>query len=162
MSQTNTNTGDGNVNQNHNTGKGGQSQGGSCGQGHGDCNGDHGKSSIANYSLEGKMKVGYLSKLIIIKSGHQATKYHNFIDALPGFCTYKNYKYINDIICTKTKLTEAIFLPVYPFTTQWSFKYYVNIGSVNPIVGLDIPSGARPTYTEMVEKSFLFNSNLMK
>ena len=64
-----------------------------------------------------KRKDGYLSKLIITKSRHQATQYKKFIDALPGFCTYKNYKYINAIICTSTTLTKDNFLSAYPVTT---------------------------------------------
>ena len=70
MSQTNTNIRDGNTNQSHNTGKSRQSQGGSCSQGRGDCNGNRANTSIATYSFEEKMKDGCLSKLIITKKDH--------------------------------------------------------------------------------------------
>ena len=38
----------------------------------------------------------------------------------------------------------------------------MNPGSVDPILGLDVPSGASPTCTEMVEKSPIFDSNLQE
>jgi len=59
-----------------------------------------------------------------------------------------------------TKLTEANFLPMYPVTTHHLSTYHVNIGSIDPIVGLDVPSGARPTRTELLEKSSIFKQNL--
>ena len=40
--------------------------------------------------------------------------------------------------------------------------YYVNIRSAVPIVRLDVPSGAHPTYTEMVEKSPVLDQNLQE
>ena len=38
----------------------------------------------------------------------------------------------------------------------------MNTGSVNPIKGLDVVSGVRPTRTEMVEKSPVFDPNLQE
>ena len=103
-----------------------------------------------------------LLKLTITKSGHQATQYKKIIDTLPSFCQDKNYKYIDDIICTNTKLTNAYFLPAYLLTTQQSSTYHLNLGSVGLIVKLDVPSGARPTCTERVEKSPIFGPNLQE
>ena len=71
MSQTNTNTGDGNTNQYQDVKRGGQSQEGSCGQCRGDCNCNCGNNSITNYQFEGILKDGCLSKLTITTSGHQ-------------------------------------------------------------------------------------------
>ena len=64
------------------------------------------------------MKDGCLSKVIITDSGHRAIQFKNIIAALPVFCADKNYRYINDIICTGTKLREGSFLPAYPDPTQ--------------------------------------------
>ena len=38
----------------------------------------------------------------------------------------------------------------------------MNPGSVNPIIGLDISSGARPIDTEVVENPPIFNPNLQE
>ena len=71
MSQTNTNTntGAGNTNRSHNVGRGRQGQGGSGGRGCGSCRNNCGKTSVARYSIEAKMKDGPLSKLTITKGG---------------------------------------------------------------------------------------------
>ena len=76
------------------------------------------KSSITKSSFEGKMKDGCLSKLTITKSGHQATQHKKVVDTLHVFCADKNYRYINNIICTNTKLQEVAFLYPYPDTGQ--------------------------------------------
>ena len=52
----------------------------------------------------------------------------------------------------ETELIKINFLPAYPFIKWWSSKYHVNIGSVDPIVGLDLLFGALPTCTEMIKK----------
>ena len=120
MSQknTNTNTGTSNTNRNQNTNSSGRGQGDSGGKGRGGPGGDHRKNSIAKYLFEGKMKDGCLFKLTITKTGRQATQYKMIIDALPIFYEDKNYRYIDDIICTGTKLLEVAFLPTYLDTTQ--------------------------------------------
>ena len=56
----------------------------------------------------------------------------------------------------KTEQTKINFLPAYPFIAWWSSKYNVNIGSVDPIVGLNLQFGALPTCTEMIKKSPIF------
>ena len=164
MFQTNTNTNNdpGNTNWNKISGRSGQGQGGSGGRGRGGHGGNCRNNSIAKYLFEEKMKDGYLSKLTITKSGHRATQFKKIIGALPIFCADKNYRYIDDIICTNTKLTKANFVPSYLVITQWLSMYHVNLGSVNPIVGLNIPSGARPTCTEMIEKSPIFYPNFQE
>ena len=68
MSQTNTITNNG---QNQISRRGGRGQG-PGGRDCGDCHNDCGNNSIVyKYSLEGKMKDGPISKLIIIETGHQ-------------------------------------------------------------------------------------------
>ena len=114
MSQTNTNpnTGSGNTNRKQITGKSGRVRGGSGGRGHinrgddcgGNCGGDFGgncrNNSITKYSFEGKIKDGCISKLSITKTGHQATQYKKIIDTLLVLCIDKNFRYINDVLCT--------------------------------------------------------------
>ena len=79
---------------------------------------------------------------------------------LLGLCQDKNYKYINDIIRTNTEPTQAYFLSAYLIRTQQSSTHHVNPGSIDPIIGLDVPSGARPIDIEVVENPPLFNPNL--
>ena len=67
------------------------------------------------------MKGGYLSKFTITKSGHQATQFKNIINTLHVLCADKNYRYIDDILCTWTKLREAAFLLVYSEPLPQSF-----------------------------------------
>ena len=125
------------------------------------CRGDHRNSSIVKHSFEEKLKDDCLSKVTITKSGHQATQYKKIIDTSPVLCADKNFRYIDDIICTGTKLLEAAFLPVYPDLRLWSETYHVNIETVNPTVVADATS-ARPTTTTMVEKTNIFNANHQK
>ena len=90
MSHTNTNanTGAGNINRSHIAEIGGRGRGGSGGQGRCGRGNDRGKT-IAKYSFEGKMKDGPLSKLTITKGGQQATQYKKILDALLVFCADK-------------------------------------------------------------------------
>ena len=60
------------------------------------------------------MKGGYISKLIITKTKHQATQYKKIVDTLSVLCADKNYKCIDDLLCTWTDLNEADFTPPYP------------------------------------------------
>ena len=118
MSQTNTNTNNssGNTNQNQISGRGGRGQGGPRGGRHNNC----GNNSIAKYSFEGKIKDGCISKLTITKTGHRATQYKKIIDTLPVLCADKNFKCIDDVLCTWNDLPEATFLPPYPDPARWS------------------------------------------
>ena len=109
MFQTNTNTGGGNTNRNQNAARGGRGEGGSGGRDRGGCTRGRRNSSIAKYSFEGKMKDGYLSKLTITDGSTRAVQHKKIINALPVFCTDKGYWFIDEIICKKTKLTEADF-----------------------------------------------------
>ena len=63
------------------------------------------------------MKDGPLSKLIITKSGQQATQYKKIIDALPVFCADKGYKFIDIVIRTNTEQVKATFMLTYPNAT---------------------------------------------
>ena len=69
MSQTYTNTSNG---QNRQISRrGGRGQGSPNGSGRGDRRNNPGNNSIAKYSFEGKMKDGPISKLTITKTGHR-------------------------------------------------------------------------------------------
>ena len=79
----------------------------------------------------------------------------------PFFCAYKNYRDINDIICTGANLLEAAFFPTFPDTTQWSHTYHVNIDAVGLTVAVDT-TGARPTTSSMVQMIHIVDANLQK
>ena len=104
------------------------------------------------------MKDCCLSKLTITTRQHQATQYKKIVDALPIFCTDKNYRYIDNIIRMNTELQEAAFLPPYPDAGRWSSTYHVNVLTVNP--NATEVNGARPIRTEVHKKSQGFNPNL--
>ena len=149
MSQTNTNTntGAGNTNRNHNAGRGGRGRGGSDGLGPGVCGNDRGKT-ITEYSFEGKMKDGPLSKLTITEGGQQATQYKKIYDALPVFCADKGYKFIDDIIWTNTKKLQSAFAQTYPDASRWSNVYHVEVTTVDPTGARD-GNGLRIPIQEM-------------
>ena len=94
----------------------------------------------------------------ITESGHQAVQYKKVVDALPVFCVDKNYRNINNIICTNTKLQEAAFLPTYPDARRWSSTYHMNVLTVN--LNAAEVNGDRPTRIEVHEKLHVFNPNL--
>ena len=82
---------------------------------------------------------------------HQSTQLKKIIDELLGLCQDNNYKYIDNFISTNTKRTQTYFLLAYTVRTQRSSMHHVNLGSVDPIIGLDVLSGASPIDIEMVE-----------
>ena len=163
MSQTNTNTntGAGNTNRNHNAGRGGRGQGGSGGRGRGGRRNDCGKT-VAEYSFEGKMKVGPLSKLTITEGGQQATQYKKILDALPVLAADKGYKYINDIIRTDKEKEISDFTPTYPLASQWSTTYHVEVVTVNPKATPDPTTKKRPTVIKLQERTNVHNPDLQK
>ena len=116
MSQTNinTNNGSGNTNQNQISGRGGRNRGGSGGRGCGSCSNNCGNNSIAKYLFEGKMKDDCISKMTTIETGYQATQYKKIVDTLPVLCADKNYRCIDDVLCTWIDLDEADFTLPYP------------------------------------------------
>ena len=113
MSQTNTNTNNG-ENWNQISGRGGRGQG-PGGRGQGDCRNNCRNNLIANtYLFEGNMKENPISKLVISKTRHQYKKFINTLPVLLVLCTDKNYRCIDDIILTRTNLVEADFTLPYP------------------------------------------------
>ena len=71
------------------------------------------------------MKDGCISKMTITESGHQATQCKKTIDTIPVLCADKNYRYIDDVLCTWINLDEANFTPPYQNSGQWSNTYSV-------------------------------------
>ena len=55
------------------------------------------------------MKDGFIFKLTITGTGHLATQYKNVLDTLPVLCVDKNYRCINDVLCTWINLDAADF-----------------------------------------------------
>ena len=90
------------------------------------------------------------------------TQLKKVLNALPGLCQDKNYKYINDIISTNTKLTKVYFLFVYLVRTQRSSTHHENLRFINPIIGLEVLSGTSPIDIEMIENPLIFNLNLQE
>ena len=83
------------------------------------------------------MKDGCISKMTITETGYQATQCKNIIDTLPILCVDKNYRCIDDVLCTWIDLDKANFTPPYPNKNQWSNTYDVEIETVNPLGTLD-------------------------
>ena len=108
------------------------------------------------------MKDGYISKFIITKIGHQATQYKKIIDTLPVLCTDKNFRYIDDVVCTWTYLQEATSLPPYPDPARWSNTYSVEIKSAGLAVAPDANTGECPVIISLVQKTHVFDTNLQK
>ena len=89
MSQTNTNTNNG-QNRNQISGRSGSGREGSSDSGRGDhCNGCRNRM-IAKYAFEGKMKDGPIYKLLITKTGHRSTQFKKINETLPVLCVDKN------------------------------------------------------------------------
>ena len=78
-------------NRNKNSRRGGQGQGGPSGGSHGDCSNDCGNKTIAKYAIEGKIKDGPISKLLITKTGHRPTQLKKITNTLPVLCAFTNF-----------------------------------------------------------------------
>ena len=159
MSQTNTNTEDGSNKQCQDARRGGPSQGGSRGQCRGNRNDNRGNNLFTNSSLVEKLEDSCISNLTITKSGPWSNQLKKIFDALPDLCQDKHFEYIPDIISTNTKPTQEYFLSDHPIKRRRSSKHHVKLGFVDPIIGLDVPSGNSPINSEMTEYTPIFNSN---
>ena len=81
---------------------------------------------------------------------------------IPDLCELKHYDYIVDIISTNTKPTQEYFLFDHLIKRRRPYKHYVKAGLVDPIIGLDVPSGNSPIESEMVENTPIFKPNLQE
>ena len=112
MSQTNTNTNNG-QNRNQISRRGGQERRASNSSGRGDCCNGRGNNSITKYSFKGKMKDGLISKLTITETEHRPSDPLNSRRLVTLFLSYVQIKitkismrsFITDV--TKSKLTSC-------------------------------------------------------
>ena len=129
------------------------SHGGSRGTHCRDRNGNCGNSPFVNSSFVEKITNNCISHLSITKGRPQSNQLKKIIETLPGLCQDKYYGYIPDIISTNTKPTQEYFLSKHPIKRRGSSKYHVKLGFVNPIIGLDVPSGNSPIDSEIVKNT---------
>ena len=108
------------------------------------------------------MKDGCISKLTIAETGHQATRYKKIVDTLPVLCGDKNYRCIDDILCTWIDLDKADFTPPYPDANRWSNTYNVEIKTVNPLGTPDPGTNERPPIIVVSTQTQIFDANLQK
>ena len=119
MSQNNTLTNNG-QNRYQNSRRDGQGGGPNSGSGRGDHHNDCKNKLIAKYSFKGKMKDGPIFELTITKTGHRPSQFKKIYDALPVFCTDKNYGGLNEVLHTRRDKVENDFMPAYPDANLWS------------------------------------------
>ena len=135
------------------------SHGGSRGTHRGDRNGDHGNSIFANSSFVEELTSNCISHLSITKDGPRSNQLKKILEAIPYLCQDKHYDYISDIISTNTEPTQEYFLSDHSIKRQHSSKHHVKPGVVDPIIGLNVPSGNSPINSEMVEYTPISNTN---
>ena len=158
MSQTNTNTNNG-QNQNQNAGRGGWGRGAPNGSGRSNrCNG-RGNNSIAKYLFEGKIKDGPISKLTITETGHRPSQFKKIRDTLPVFCFDKNYRGLDEVLCTRCDKVKDDFMSAYPDATRWSTTHHVQIASVNLEAKRDPVTHERPVTYQV---TIVIEANLQK
>ena len=126
------------------------------------CNGNRGNSRFANSSFIGEIKDNHISHLSITKDGPQSIQLTKILEAIPYLCQDKHYDYISDIISINTEPTQEYFLSNHLIKRRRPCKHYVKPRFVNPIIGLDVPTGNSPINSEMVENTPIFNSNLQE
>ena len=125
----------------------------------GDCNGDCGNSRFANSSSVGETIDNRISQLSITKNGPQSIQLSKILEAIPFLCQYYHYDYISDIISTNIEPAQEKILSDLSIKRQRPPKHYVKPGIINPIIGLDVPSGNVPIKSEMVEITPISNTN---
>ena len=75
------------------------------------------------------MKDVPISELTITETGHRLSQFKNLYDALPVFCTDKNYGDLNEILRTGHDQVEGDFMPAYPDAALWSHTRQINTSS---------------------------------
>ena len=130
----------------------------SCDTQRGDCNGDCGNSKFANLKFIGDTD-NCISHLSITNDRPRSIQLTKILKAIPYLCQDKHYDYTSDIISTNTEPTQEDFLSNHLIKRQHPSKHHVKPGVVDPIIGLNVPSGNIPINPEMVENTCIFNSN---
>ena len=105
----------------------------------GDRNGNRGNSRFANSSSTREVKDNRISQLLITKDGPRSIQFMKILEAIPLLYQDHHYDYISDIIITNIEPTQEKFLSDILIKRQP--KQHVKPGIVNPIIGLDVPSG---------------------
>ena len=105
------------------------------------------------------MKDGYISKLTITETKHQATQYKKIIDTLPILCADKNYRCSNDVLCTQIDLDEADSTPPYPNSDLWSNTYDVEIKTVDRLI-VSLGNSNGPVIIVVEQRIYVFDANL--
>ena len=72
------------------------------------------------------MKDGPISKLTSIETRHRPSQFKKLIDALPVFCTDKNYGDLDEILRTGRDKVENDFIPAYPNANLWSTTHHTH------------------------------------
>mmetsp|Transcript_53708 Transcript_53708/g.58269 ORF Transcript_53708/g.58269 Transcript_53708/m.58269 type:complete len:184 (+) Transcript_53708:125-676(+) len=161
MSQTNTNTNNG-QNRSQISRRGGRGQGGPSGSGRGNrCNG-HRNNLIAKYAFEGKIKDGPISKLTITETGSRPTQFKKITDALPVLCADKNFQGLDEVLWTGRDLVETDFMPIYPNAAQWYTTHHMQITTIDPNDDPDRVTGERSVRFKMMKQTHVFDTNLQK
>ena len=139
-------------------GNGTLSRKGSCNTQRGDRNGNYGNNRFADSSSTGEVKDNRISQLSITKkwTSIQLTK---ILEAIPLICQDHHYDYIYDIISTNIEPRQEEFLSDLLIKRQCPPKHHVKPGIVDPVIGLDVPSGNVPIKSKMVEMTLISNTN---
>ena len=160
MSQNNTHTNN-SQHWNRNSQRDGRGQGPN-GSGRGNCCNDCGNKSIAKYSFKGKMKDGPIFELTIKETGHRPSQFKKIYDALPIFCTDKNYGGLDEVLCTGSDKVKDDIMRAYPDANLWSITHQIQVVTVAEgdarIVGL-ITSDRITTY-KLVDQTIVTNASL--
>ena len=110
------------------------------------------------------MKDGPISKLTITETGHRPSQIKKICDALPLFCTDKNYCGFDEVLRTGRDKVEDDFMPAYPDANRWSTTHHVQIATVNPDIteGVNAVTNERPVTYKTVEQTIVTDTNLQK
>ena len=63
------------------------------------------------------MKVGLISKLTITETGHRPSQFKKICNALPVFFIDKNYRGLNEVLCTGRNKVKDDFMLAHPDAT---------------------------------------------
>ena len=100
-----------------------------------------------------------ISHLTITKGGARSTQLNKVLGEISPICQDHHYAYIFDIISSNTKPTQEYFLSDHLIKRRHTSEHYVKQRVVDPIIGLDVPSGSSLIDPEMVENTLIFNLN---
>ena len=116
-------------------------------------------SRFANSSSTGEVKNNCISLLSITKDKPRSIQLTKILGVVPFLCQDNHYDYISDIISTNIEPTKEEFSSNHSIKRRRPSKHHVKSGVVNPIIGLDVPSGNIPINSKMVEATPISNTN---